>query len=341
MGDNKYHRQKIVPEFGQPGQDKLKNSKVLMIGCGGLGCPAAMYLTRAGILDLVLVDGDKVSETNLHRQILFDEDDIGRPKVYAAEEKLKKGNSDINIASVYENITVKNVIRLIKDCDVVLDGSDNFDTKYLVNQACVEHKKPMIYGAVNRFEGQMTVFNLALKDNGYSSNMNHLFPVRPSATEVGNCEENGVIGSVAGLIGEMMATECIKIITSIGDPMINRLMMVDTKYHRYHFMDYSKRSSNQQAHVNPGELQWKLANEEMVKANNWQLYDVRSTVERDEYHRGGIHIEPSSETLKNLPPQPVPVFYCLSGSRAEKAMNEFLEFNPNAEAYYINEQLIQ
>jgi len=335
---DKYHRQKIVPGFGNEGQDKLARSRVLVVGCGGLGCPALVYLARAGVGELIIVDDDKVSETNLHRQILFDIDDVGKSKAVVAKRKLKASNKDIKISCVETRVGSENIHELMDGCDVVLDGSDNFETKYLTNSVCLELKIPMIYGAVNRFDGQLAVFNLPQSNASYSLNMNDLFPVKPSVEELGSCELNGVIGPVAGLVGQMMAIECIKIITGIGTPLVDKLMMIDTQNHRYHFMAYHKQDIRDAVKLT-GELSWKEYRENYGGIDNIQLVDVRTVEERMARNQGGVHIDVNSQDIEELKPTVVQIFYCETGVRARRAQMRFLAKSPDAEAYFISGQL--
>ena len=335
---DKYHRQKIVPGFGADGQEKLSKSRILVIGCGGLGCPALVYLARAGVGELILVDDDVVSETNLHRQILFDIDDIGKPKVEVAKHKLMASNKDIKINCFEARVGLKNIRDLMDGCDVVLDGSDNFETKYLTNNMCIDLKIPMIYGAVNRFEGQLAVFNLPQADGAYSLNMNDLFPDKPSVEELGSCEENGVIGPVAGLIGQMMAIECIKIIVGVGSQLIDKMMMIDSQNHRYHSMAYQKHDIKEVV-KEIGEISWAEYYENYRGLDNTQLVDVRTAEERLQRDQGGLHIELNSPEIENLTPSVIQIFYCETGKRARRAQMRFLAKSPDAEAFFISGRL--
>ncbi|MBL4586322.1 MAG: HesA/MoeB/ThiF family protein, partial [Flavobacteriales bacterium] len=186
---NRYARHISLSEIGESGQQKLLDAKILMIGAGGLGCPALQYLTAAGIGTIGIIDADTVDETNLQRQILFSTSDIGRKKVEAAKERLTALNSDVSINIYAENLSPENALGIIAEYDIVIDGTDNFATRYLVNDACVKLGKPFVYGAIHKFEGQVSVFNF---DDGPTYRC--LFPDAPAADQIPNCSEVGVLG---------------------------------------------------------------------------------------------------------------------------------------------------
>ncbi len=219
----RYQRQILLPEIGIQGQQLLHNANVLVIGAGGLGCPALQYLVAAGIGTIGIVDGDIVDISNLHRQILYNTTDIGKSKALLAAEKLGELNNDCNIKACHSFLDSTNAFELIEAYDIILDGSDNFATRYLVNDVCVLLKKPLVYGAVYRFEGQVGVFNCLQNDGTYSAQYRDLFPVPPAQNTIPNCAEAGVLGVLPGIIGTMQANEVIKLITGIGKPLINTL----------------------------------------------------------------------------------------------------------------------
>ncbi|CAN5442464.1 adenylyltransferase/sulfurtransferase MoeZ [soil metagenome] len=220
----RYQRQILLPEIGIKGQQLLHNAKVLVIGAGGLGCPALQYLVAAGVGTIGIVDGDTVDITNLHRQILYNTNDIGKSKALLAAEKLGELKNDCNIKACHSFLDSTNAFELIEAYDIILDGSDNFATRYLVNDVCVLLKKPLVYGAVYRFEGQVGVFNCLQNDGTYSAQYRDLFPVPPAQNTIPNCAEAGVLGVLPGIIGTMQANEVIKLITGIGKPLINTLL---------------------------------------------------------------------------------------------------------------------
>ena len=218
----RYSRHIIMPEVGVEGQKRLKASRVLCVGTGGLGSPLAFYLAAAGIGTIGLVDFDTVAESNLQRQILHSTNDIGRPKVVSATEKLKALNPDLNVVQITDRITSDNALQLSAEYDVIVDGTDNFATRYLVNDACVLLGKPNVYGSIFRFDGQATVF---FPPEGPCYRC--LYPEPPPAELVPNCAEGGVLGILPGIIGVIQATETVKIILGRGRTLQGRLMLYD------------------------------------------------------------------------------------------------------------------
>lgn len=218
----RYNRQMVLPEIGDFGQSKIKKIKVLVIGAGGLGCPILQYLATAGVGTIGIVDFDTIEIHNLHRQILYTEDQVGQPKVLTAKKVLEKLNPLITVISFEEKLTEKNASQIIQDFDIVVDGSDNFKTRYLVNDTCVSLKRTLVYGSILKFEGQLAVFNYK-----GSKNLRDLFPEMPDPKDVPNCNLNGVLGTLPGIIGTMMAHETLKLI--LGLPALNNeLVLFDT-----------------------------------------------------------------------------------------------------------------
>jgi adenylyltransferase/sulfurtransferase len=225
---SRYSRHLILPEVGMEGQQKLKAARVLCVGTGGLGSPLALYLTAAGIGTLGLVDFDVVDASNLQRQIIHSTKDIGRKKLDSAEEKLKALNPAINIVKHDTMLSSANALDIIKDYDIVADGTDNFPTRYLVNDACVLLGKPNAYGSIFRFEGQASVF---ATETGPCYRC--LYPEPPPPGLVPSCAEGGVLGILPGLVGVIQATEVIKLILGKGEPLIGRLLLVDALNMRF------------------------------------------------------------------------------------------------------------
>ncbi|WP_411376943.1 HesA/MoeB/ThiF family protein [Flavobacterium psychrophilum] len=220
----RYNRQTMLPEIGDSGQEKLKKAKVLVIGAGGLGCPVLQYISTAGVGTIGIVDFDKIEMHNLHRQILYTEKQVGLSKALTAKERLEKLNPLINIIAFDEKLTFENATQIIQKFDVVLDGCDNFETRYLVNDTCVALGKTLVYGSILKYQGQMAIFN----HNG-SKNLRHLFPEPPNSSDVPNCNLNGVIGTLPGIIGTMMGHETLKLIIDL--PVLkNELVLFDTLY---------------------------------------------------------------------------------------------------------------
>ncbi len=209
----RYNRQTILPEIGDEGQAKLKKAKVLVIGAGGLGCPILQYIATAGVGTIGIVDFDQIEIHNLHRQILYTEDQIGLSKAGTAKTTIEKLNPLIEVVAFEEKLTAENAARIISNFDIVVDGCDNFSTRYLVNDTCVTLGKTLVYGSILGFEGQIAVFN-----HQRSKNLRDLFPEPPNPKDVPNCSFNGVLGTLPGMIGTMMAHETLKLI--IGLPSL-------------------------------------------------------------------------------------------------------------------------
>jgi molybdopterin/thiamine biosynthesis adenylyltransferase/rhodanese-related sulfurtransferase len=228
----RYSRHLRLPQVGVDGQRRLESARVLMIGAGGLGSPAAYYLAAAGIGHLRIADDDVVDRSNLQRQILHTEARIGVAKVDSAAQALSALNPRVRIEAVRERVTAANVDRLLDGIDVVVDGADNFAARYLLNDACVHHGKPLVYGAVHRFEGQASVFD-AGRRRGHAPCYRCLFPEPPPPEAAPNCAEAGVLGVLPGLVGLIQATEAIKLILGIGTPLSGRLLHVDALSMRF------------------------------------------------------------------------------------------------------------
>jgi len=218
----RYSRHLLLPELGPDGQRRLKAARILLVGVGGLGSPAALYLAAAGVGHLTLVDFDAVDVTNLQRQVLHGTKDVGRPKVESARDRLRDLNPHVSVDAVATRVSPGNVLALVRDHDLVLDGSDSFSTRYLVNDACVLAGRPNVHASIFRFEGQATVLSTA---GGPCYRC--IFPSPPGPGEVPSCSEAGVLGVLPGLLGTIQATEAIKLVTGIGEPLVGRLLLVD------------------------------------------------------------------------------------------------------------------
>ncbi|MEM6561152.1 MAG: molybdopterin-synthase adenylyltransferase MoeB, partial [Planctomycetota bacterium] len=225
---NRYKRHLILPEVGMDGQKKLLGAKVLCIGAGGLGCPISLYLAAAGVGTIGLADVDVVSPSNLQRQILFGTDQVGQDKVAAASDRLTQLNPDVNVVKHKTLVSADNVMDLISGYDVIIDGTDNFPTRYCVNDACVLAGKPNVYGSIFRFEGMVTVFDPTrenpLRPGEAGPCYRCLSPEPPDPGSVPSCAEGGVLGVLPGIIGTLQASEVIKLITGIGTPAIGKLL---------------------------------------------------------------------------------------------------------------------
>ncbi|MGB0514239.1 MAG: molybdopterin-synthase adenylyltransferase MoeB [Wenzhouxiangellaceae bacterium] len=220
----RYLRHLALPDVGEAGQLKLRRARVLLVGAGGLGSPTALYLAAAGIGHLGLIDDDVVERSNLQRQVLHDETGLGRPKVESAHARLGALNPDIRIEIHRRRLDDDNVDSLVGAHDIVVDGSDNFPTRYRVNRACARHRRPLVYGAVEQFSGQVGIFAAG---DGVQPCYRCLFPSAPAPEDAPNCAEAGVLGVLPGLIGMLQATEVIKLCLELGEPLIGRVLMVD------------------------------------------------------------------------------------------------------------------
>lgn len=332
----RYNRHLILPEIGMKGQQKLKQAKVLVIGAGGLGCPALQYLVAAGVGYIGIVDDDKVDESNLQRQILFSTEDIGEYKVKVAKEKLSKQNPFIYIATHQCYINNQNALAIIDKYDIVVDGSDNFPTRYLLNDACVLLNKVLVFGSIFKFQGQVSVFNY--KDG---PTYRCLYPTPPRENEVPNCSEIGVIGILPGIVGTLQANEVIKIITEIGEVLSGKLLTFDALSAAFETFTFSINPTNKtitelsdyqllcntatgvvENEISAQELKQKIASKE-----KFQLIDVREFYENDLNNIGGELI-PMNEIEENLDKlkRDVPiVFYCQNGSRSKTVVNLLLK----------------
>lgn len=278
----RYNRHIIMSEIGVEGQEKLKAAKVLVVGAGGLGCPVLQYLTAAGVGTLGICDFDFVSESNLQRQILFTLDDVGKSKAGVAASKLKMLNKHVDFVVHNEMLSKNNVLSLFEKYDIIVDGSDNFPTRFLVNDACVISKKPLVFGAIYKFEGQLSVFNY---NNGPTYRC--LVPEEPDASEMPSCSQIGVIGVLPGIIGSYQANEVIKIITGIGEVLSGKLLMIDTLKLQHTLLSVSR--NDEVANIKELSDYGNFCNDEYVdvkqispielfermKSNNIKIFDIR------------------------------------------------------------------
>lgn len=229
---SRYSRHIKLNEVGIDGQEKLKAAKVLVVGAGGLGCPVLQYLCAAGVGTLGIIDGDKVDESNLQRQILFTPTDIGEPKAKTAALKLKSQNPHINFKVANISVQKDNILKLIEDFDIVVDCTDNFPTRYLINDACILKNKTLVFGAIHQFDGQVSVFNY---HNGPSYRC-----IFPEASDVPNCAEAGVIGVLPGITGTLQANEVLKIILGIGEVLSGKLLSLNALNYQFSLVEFNK-----------------------------------------------------------------------------------------------------
>jgi len=242
----RYARHIVMREIGGPGQAALKAARVLVIGAGGLGSPALLYLAAAGVGTLGVVDDDTVALSNLQRQIVHADAGVGRPKVASAAEAIARLNPDVTIRGHAERIGPANALALIGQYDVVVDGSDNFATRYLVSDACYLARKPLVTGALGVFDGTLTTIRAHEKtaQGGLNPTYRCLFPEPPPPGTVPTCEEAGVLGALAGVIGSLMALEVIRCVVGFGEGLVGRLLMVDARAMRFETLEYQRDRSN-------------------------------------------------------------------------------------------------
>jgi adenylyltransferase/sulfurtransferase len=331
---NRYQRQIALPEFGTEGQEKLRRGSVLIVGAGGLGSPSSLYLAAAGVGTIGLVDFDRVDITNLHRQILYGTSDVGTKKLDAARGRLADLNTDVNVVTHDGALTSENAMEILANYDVVIDGTDNFATRYLVNDACVLLNKPNVYGSVFRFDGQVSVF--AANDGPC---YRCLYPEPPPPHLAPNCAEGGVLGVLPGVIGTLQATEAIKLIAGVGETLAGRLLLFDALRMTFRVMRLQERhdahaaitrlidyeefcSPVHERNITPAELSEKISRGEEIV-----LVDVREPYEWNAGHiASATHIPMSQvqQRLGEIPRDREIVMICRSGSRSAHVQH-FLE----------------
>ena len=336
---SRYSRHITIPEFNIEGQKKLKAARVLVIGSGGLGSPLLLYLAAAGVGHIGIVDFDVVDDSNLQRQVLFTVEDIGKSKAETAKKRLLALNPYIEIQVYNTQFTKDNALDIIKDYDVVADGTDNFPTRYLVNDACVLTGKTNVYASIFQFEGQVSVFNYK-DENGVSGpNYRDLFPEPPPLGLVPNCSEGGVLGVLPGIIGSLQANEVIKVITGVGETLNGRLFLFDAAAFSTRILKVVKNPATKieglidyDQFCGIGEAEEQAIKEISVKElKNWQddqedfqLIDVREPYEFEIANLSGELI-PLSEVLKNVEKfskDKKVVIHCRSGKRSATAIRE-------------------
>jgi molybdopterin/thiamine biosynthesis adenylyltransferase/rhodanese-related sulfurtransferase len=339
----RYSRHLIIPDVGVDGQKRLKNAKVLVIGAGGLGSPALLYLAAAGVGTLGVVDFDLVDESNLQRQIIHGQSDVGKPKAVSAKESIAEINPFVHVRPHTEQLTSANALEVFGDYDLILDGTDNFATRYLVNDAAVLLDKPYVWGSIFRFEGQVSVF-WEDAPNGRGLNYRDLYPEPPPPGMVPSCAEGGVLGVLCASIGSIMVTEAIKLITGVGEPLLGRLISYDALEMRYRevrirkdpetpkiteLIDYDAfcgvvSDEAQEAAaghtITPRELKAKFD-----AGEDFELIDVREPHEYEIVNIKGAKLIPkdrilSGEALAELPQDKPIVLHCKSGGRSAEAL---------------------
>jgi molybdopterin/thiamine biosynthesis adenylyltransferase/rhodanese-related sulfurtransferase len=347
-----YDRQIILSSFNIISQEKLKAAKVLVIGAGGLGSAALLYLAGAGIGEIGIVDFDKVDISNLHRQLIYDINDIGKSKAETAKEKLVLKNPNIIINSTCQRFNSENAFDLVVGYDIIIDCSDNFMTRYLINDICIKTDKTFISGSVYEYTGSIAVFNFIIDKENRSATYRCLFPQAPSADDSPDCNSIGIIGVIPGMIGNMMAWEVIKIITRIGKPLANQYLSIDFANNKFNIFNFKKdeievnkikkspleddvwyedfcQSKSQEKifakEISANELRQFQSNKE-----EFILIDVRESYEHELINIGGISV-PLSEIqtrFYEIPRDKKVVMYCRMGSRSSEAIR-YLQLHKN------------
>jgi molybdopterin/thiamine biosynthesis adenylyltransferase/rhodanese-related sulfurtransferase len=339
----RYSRHLIIPDVGMDGQKRLKNAKVLVIGAGGLGSPALLYLAAAGVGTLGIVDFDIVDESNLQRQVIHGQSDIDKPKAVSAKESIEEINPFVNVVLHQVRLEADNVLDIFRDYDLIVDGTDNFATRYLVNDAAVLAGKPYIWGSIYRFEGQASVF-WEDAPNGLGLNYRDLYPEAPPPGMVPSCAEGGVLGILCASIGSIMGTEAVKLIMGIGETLLGRLMVYDALEMTYRtiklrkdpeatkvteLIDYEAfcgvvsddaKDVAADSTITAPELKAMIDS-----GKDFQLIDVREPVEWDIVRIPGATLIPkdrilSGDALSELPHDKPIVLHCKSGARSAEAL---------------------
>ncbi len=311
----RYDRQIKLGEVGTAGQDRLQKARVLIIGVGGLGCPAAQYLAGAGIGKIGLMDHDRVSLSNLHRQTLFTEDDIGNPKATVAKEKLQRLNSEIKLFDIEEGLTIENAEKYFNQYDIILDGTDNLETKYLINDACILAGKPWVYASIYKNEGQLSVFNF---NNGPSYRC--LFP--KTTRQNISCETTGVLGVTPGLLGILQATEVVKMILGAGNIFSGQLKLFNILSGTEQILKIQKRPEEIQKIRENGIIPVRIECEIQDKTRKY--LDIREIFEQPKVNSENVMQIPMSdldERLWEIPKEGEILVFCQSGKRSKKLVD--------------------
>jgi sulfur-carrier protein adenylyltransferase/sulfurtransferase len=341
---SRYNRHIIIPGFGLEAQKKLKAAKVLVVGCGGLGSPVLLYLVAAGVGTIGIVDSDLVDDTNLQRQVLYVVDDIGLAKVEAAHKRLKVLNPHIRVYAYNTRLTSENAMGIIENYDLVADGTDNFPTRYLINDACVLLGKPYVYASIHQFEGQVSVFNYRDANGNFGPNYRDLYPAPPPPGLVQDCAQGGVLGVLPGIIGSMQALEVIKVITGLGDILTGRFYMFDALHFESRVLNIKHDPGNPLSgktptintlidyeqfcsaapvedpirEISPQELkQW-------MEEDDIQVIDVREPYEYEMMNIGGrlIPLNSLEEHVRQIDKKKKVVVHCKSGARSAQAIRQ-------------------
>jgi sulfur-carrier protein adenylyltransferase/sulfurtransferase len=345
-----FSRQIILPNFGLEAQKKLKASRVLVIGCGGLGGPAALFLVAAGVGNMGIIDFDVVSLSNLHRQVLFTTDDIGQKKVEIAKIRLSKLYPDAKIIAFDEKLSSQNALEILKNYDLIVDGSDNFPTRYLVNDACEILNKPFVYAAIHQFEAQLAIFNYE-----GSATYRDIFATPPPPHMAPNCSTGGVLGALAGTVGSMQALEAIKIITGVGNTLKNTMLLME--FGEMYFKKISINKNTERKTVtalidydifcglNSETANLRISKIAFLNLNplEYRLIDIRTEQERDIFDIGGEHVEmeEAEEFFESLKEEKTIIFYCATGRRSKVITEKIIKKHSGVKVKFLDADLAE
>lgn len=345
---DRFERQIILPGLGKEGQAKLREASVLVIGAGGLGCPILLYLAAAGVGKIGIVDGDVVALSNLNRQVLFGEKDLRKNKAETAARYFQEKYNDIKWEVFPEFVTVENAQEILSGYDLIMDGTDNFPTRYLINDACVLLGKPLVFGAIYQHEGQVSVFNLG--EN--SCNYRDLYPKMPAASEIPNCAETGVIGVLPGIIGNLMALEAIKVLSGFGKPLKDRVLFFNSISSQTYEVVISPNPESREA-MPASMTSFEIMDYELacegVKQLTWSeamrkmnhdvaFVDVREPDEMPPLVCSGlmkIPLSSLSDQVCQLEEFDEVLFFCQSGLRSQNAARQLQKIYPEKKIYSI------
>jgi molybdopterin/thiamine biosynthesis adenylyltransferase/rhodanese-related sulfurtransferase len=332
----RYSCQIALPGFGEAAQRLLQQAKVLVVGAGGLGCPVLQYLAAAGVGTIGVADYDIISVSNLHRQILYNPSDAGLKKAIVACERLQHQNPDIKLIPLDIKITSGNVMDIIGQYDIVVDGTDNFETRYLLNDAAVLTGKPLVYGAIYQYEGQLAVWNVKNSDGTFSPNYRDLYR-EVNAAQIPNCAEGGVIPTLAGIIGCMQANEVIKYITKTGELLSGKVLIFDAQTLQSRVINIGATTKTNIENLIPTE-EIPVISLADINQGDFELIDVRTLQERDLFDIGGKHmpLEEIEENLDHFADNRKRVFYCATGRRSGEAVKIVLKKYPGTKVFSLN-----
>lgn len=339
---SRYARQTILPKMGLEGQQRLSQAKVLIIGCGGLGGPVLSYLAAAGVGTIGLIEFDTVSLSNLHRQVIFETKDIGQQKIEIAKQRIQSLNPNVTVLSYNTQLTSKNALEVFSEFDLIVDGSDNFPTRYLVNDACEILNKPFVYGAIHQFEGQVSVFNYK-----GSCTYRDLYNTPPDPETAPNCAVGGVLGPIAGVIGSLQALEAIKIICDIESPLFNEILVVEFQSMVFRKFKLTKNSERPKITAlidyeafcsSKMKDSFALTKDEFnaLAKENIQLIDIREPYEHEEFNIGGENIPMDELEKEDIRANVTTILYCASGIRSKTLATKLRKSLPTADIKYLD-----